>query len=133
MISFKTISSFRSRLKELLTAKRNVYINVEDEIKREFRGKSINQIRQNNDMILLDGELIVVKLRLPDKKHHLSKKDGYRLIYLVSKTQEIVAFLDVYPKRGPLQQISISDVELKMLMKEFIEEAQNCNLKEYDI
>lgn len=133
MISFKTISSFRSRLKELLTAKRNVYINVEDEIKREFRGKSINQIRQNNDMILLDGELIVVKLHLPDKKHHLSKKDGYRLIYLVSKTQEIVAFLDVYPKRGPLQQISISDVELKMLMKEFIEEAQNCNLKEYDI
>lgn len=73
MISFQTISSFRSRLKELLTAKRNVYINVEDEIKREFRGKSINQIRQNNDMILLDGELIVVKLRLPDKKHHLSK------------------------------------------------------------
>jgi len=133
MISYKTISSFRSRLKDLLTAKRNVYINVEDEIKGEFFGKSINQIRQNNDMVLLEGDLLVIKLRLPDKKHHLSKKDGFRLIYLVSKTQEIVVFLDVYPKRGPLQQITISDVELKMLMKEFIEEAHNSNLKEYNI
>lgn len=38
MICFKTISSFRSRLETLLTVKRKVYANVEDEIKREFTG-----------------------------------------------------------------------------------------------
>lgn len=133
MISFKTISSFRTRLAALLKVKRKVYANVETEIKREFAGKSIEQIRQNNDMILLEGDLVVIKLRLPDKKLHLSRKDGFRLIYLVSKTEEIVVFLDIYPKNGPLQQLDIADNDLKSLLKDFIEEAQNDNLLEYAI
>jgi mRNA-degrading endonuclease RelE of RelBE toxin-antitoxin system len=133
MISFKTISSFRSRLAALLKVKRKVYANVENEINREFAGKPIEQIRQNNDMILLEGDLVVVKLRLPDKKQHLSRKDGFRLIYLVSKTDEIVVFLDIYPKNGPLQQLDIADNDLKSLLKEFIEEAQSNNLLDYAI
>lgn len=133
MISFKTISSFRSRLAALLKVKRKVYANVENEINREFAGKPIEQIRQNNDMILLEGDLVVVKLRLPDKKQHLSRKDGFRLVYLVSKTDEIVVFLDIYPKNGPLQQLDIADNDLKSLLKEFIEEAQSNNLLDYAI
>lgn len=133
MISFKTISSFRSRLAALLKVKRKVYANVENEINREFAGKPIEQIRQNNDMILLEGDLVVVKLRLPDIKQHLSRKDGFRLIYLVSKTGEIVVFLDIYPKNGPLQQLDIADNDLKSLLKEFIEEAQSNNLLDYAI
>lgn len=133
MISFKTISSFRSRLAALLKVKRKVYANVENEINREFAGKPIEQIRQNNDMILLEGDLVVVKLRLPDKKQHLSRKDGFRLINLVSKTDEIVVFLDIYPKNGPLQQLDIADNDLKSLLKEFIEEAQSNNLLDYAI
>ena len=86
MISFKTISSFRTRLAALLKVKRKVYANVEIEIRREFAGKPIEQIRQNNDMILLEGDLVVIKLRLPDKKQHLSRKDGFRLIYRVSSS-----------------------------------------------
>lgn len=133
MISFKTISSFRTRLAALLKVKRKVYANVEVEIRREFAGKPIEQIRQNNDMILLEGDLVVIKLRLPDKKQHLSRKDGFRLIYLVSKTDEIVVFLDVYPKNGPLQQLDIADNDLKLLLKKFIEEAQSNNLLNYAI
>lgn len=133
MIRFKSISSFRSRLAALLKVKRKVYANVENEIKREFAGKPIEQIRLNNDMILLEGELIVIKLRLPDKKQHLSRKDGFRLIYLVSKTDEIVVFLDVYPKNGPLQQLDIADKDLKSLLREFIDEVQNDRLEEYPI
>ena len=133
MISFKTISSFRSRLAALLKVKREVYANVEGEIRSEFAGKPIEQIRQNNDMILLEGDLVVIKLRLPDKKQHLSRKDGFRLIYLVSKTDEIVVFLDVYPKNGPLQQLDIADNDLKLLLKKFIEEAQSNNLLDYAI
>ena len=133
MISFKTISSFRTRLAALLKVKRKVYANVEIEIRREFAGKPIEQIRQNNDMILLEGDLVVIKLRLPDKKQHLSRKDGFRLIYLVSKTDEIVVFLDVYPKNGPLLQLDIADNDLKLLLKKFIEEAQSNNLLDYAI
>lgn len=131
MISFKTISSFRSRLSNLLKVRRKVYANVDNEIKREFAGKPIEQIRQNNDMILLEGDVIVIKLRLPDKKQHLSRKDGFRLIYLVSKIDEIVVFLDIYPKNGPLQQLDIADDELKVLVKEFICETQRNILENY--
>lgn len=131
MISFKTISSFRSRLSSLLKVRRKVYANVENEIKREFVGKPIEQIRQNNDMILLEGDLIIIKLRLPDKKQHISRKDGFRLIYLVSKTDEIVVFLDIYPKNGPLQQLDLADEELKVLVKQFVSEAQLGILEDY--
>ena len=95
MVSFKTIRPFRSRLSDLLKIRRKVYANVENEIKREFTGKPIEQIRQNHDKVLIEGDVIIIKLRLPDKKQRLSKKDGYRLIYLVSKTDEIVVFLDI--------------------------------------
>lgn len=131
MISFRTISPFRSRLSNLLKVRRKVYANVETEIKREFTDKPIEQIRQNNDMVLLEGDLVIIKLRLPDKKQHLSRKDGFRLIYLVSKTDEIVVFLDIYPKNGPLQQLDIEDGELKSLVAQFINEAQMNLLEDY--
>lgn len=131
MISFKTISSFRLRLANLLKVRRKVYANVENEIRREFTDKPIEQIRQNNDMILLEGDLIIIKLRLPDKKQHLSRKDGFRMIYMASKTDEIVVFLDIYPKNGPLQQLDIADNELKDLVKQFISEAQSNTLEDY--
>ena len=131
MISFKTTAFFRSRLSALLKVKRKVYANVESEIKREFHDKAIEQIRHNNDMILLEGELIVIKFRLPDKKQHLSRKDGFRLIYLVSKTDEIVVFLDLYPTHGPLQQLTISENDLKLLLTEFIDEVSTDKLEDY--
>ena len=82
-------------------------------------------------MILLEGDLIVIKLRLPDKRQRLSRKDGFRLIYMVSKTDEIVVFLDIYPKNGPLQQLDISENQLKYLIQQFISEVQSDTLENY--
>ena len=70
---------------------------------------------------------------MPDKKQHLPRKDGFRLIYLVSKTDEIVVFLVIYPKNGPLQQLDLPDEDLKSLVREFIVEAQLGSLKDYTI
>ena len=109
MITFSAIANFVSRIEVLRSVRRGVYATVEDEVSAAFRDVSIEQIRQNYDMILMDSERIVIKLRLPDKKHRLSKKDGYRLIYLVYKDCEEVAFLDIYPKNGPMQQLDIED------------------------
>ena len=133
MIVFRSITSFRKRLAELLKVRRNVYCGVVNEIKNEFQNKSINDIRQNRDMILAEGELVVIKLRLPDKKQRLSRKDVYRLIYLVSKKEDIVVFLDIYPKNGPLQKINLSNNELKSLLQEFIMEVQESLLESFDI
>lgn len=74
MISFFSISIFRNRIKALLKTKRGVYSHVDEEIRMEFSGKSIVEIRNNRDMILLSDDAIVIKLRLPDKKHKLAKK-----------------------------------------------------------
>lgn len=86
MIRFVSISSFRSALGELLKVKNRVYSNVPNEICKAFQGVSIEQIRANRDMILMDSDSITIKLRLPDKRQRLSKADGYRLIYMVLKT-----------------------------------------------
>lgn len=105
MISFKTISHFRGRLQNLMDYKRGVYAGAKTEVVTAFKNVPIEQIRQNRDMILMQDDSIAIKLRLPDHRQRLSKKDGYRLIYLVSMIEERVAFLDIYPKRGPLQQL----------------------------
>jgi hypothetical protein len=122
MIRFFSILSFRNRIASLLKIKKGVYAGVNDELCREFIGKNIEEIRQNRDMILIQDELIVIKLRLPDKKQRLSKRDGFRLIYLVSRQSDIVVFLDIYPKNGPLQQLDIDNVVIKRLLLEFISE-----------
>ena len=133
MIAFKSIDHFRQRLSDLLKVKRGVYSGITTEISKEFQNKTIEQIRANYDMIVMESDAIVIKLRLPDKRVRLSKKDGYRLIYLVSKITEFVAFLDVYPKRGPSQQLDIEDSELKRLLLCFAEEKENDLLEDYPI
>lgn len=133
MIQFASITAFRKRLSGLLKVKRGVYGGVKSEICNAFRGVSIEQIRANRDMILIDGESVVIKLRLPDKKQRLSKSDGYRLIYMVMKHVPVVVFLDIYPKNGPLQQLDINDRELNWLLLNFIEEFNSENLVLHDI
>ena len=124
MIQFVSITVFRQALDALLKVKRGVYAGVPSEICAAFQNVPIEQIRSNRDMVLMDSESITIKLRLPDKRQHLSKSEGYRLIYLVLKDSPGVAFLTVYPKRGPLQQLDIPDAELKELVSIFTTEAR---------
>lgn len=133
MIAFYSITTFRAHIEDLLKVKKNVYSGIISEISREFNGKAIEQIRQNRDMILIERENIVIKLRLPDKRMKLSKSDGYRLIYLVSKEAELVVFLDIYPKNGPMQRLDLTDSELKSLLREFIEETNDNKLHPYTV
>lgn len=132
MIIFNTISTFRTRLQNLLDIRKGVYASIPAEIKREFQSASIDTIRNNRDMILIQNEAVIVKYRLGDKRMKLSKANGYRLIYMVSTIIDRVVFLDVFPKRGPLQQLNIDDKEILRLIEEFNSEASNRLLKEYE-
>ena len=132
MIIFNTISTFRTRLQNLLDIRNGVYASIPAEIKREFQSASIDTIRNNRDMILIQNEAVIVKYRLGDKRMKLSKANGYRLIYMVSTIIDRVVFLDVFPKRGPLQQLNIDDKEILRLIEEFNSEASNGLLKEYE-
>ena len=77
MVHFVSVSTFRKRLAALLKIKRGVYAGVSKEICSAFKDSSIDDIRQNHDMILMNDEAVVIKLRVPDKKQRLSKADGY--------------------------------------------------------
>lgn len=133
MIQFVSITSFRKRLAALLKVKRGFYAGVTDEICQAFKHATIEQIRQNRDMILINNDVVIIKLRMPDKKQKLSKADGYRLIYLVMKKIPLVALLDIYPKRGPSQQLDIEGNETNRLVMEFITELNASLLTQHDI
>ena len=133
MIQFVSISVFRAALSDLLKVRHGVYSGVQEEICRAFQNAPIEQIRSNRDMVLMDFDSVTIKLRLPDKRQHLSKSDGYRLIYLVLKDMPVVAFLTVYPKRGPLQQLDIPDAELKELVEIFTIESRARQIVIHDI
>jgi hypothetical protein len=60
MICFETITHFRERLQALMDYKRSVYSGAETEIKSAFKGVSIEQIRQNRDMILMQDDSIAM-------------------------------------------------------------------------
>ena len=130
---FVSITSFRRRLSDLLKVKRGVYAGAPNEICDSFKGETIEQIRQNRDMILLNDELVVIKLRLPDKGQRLSKANGFRLIYLAMKHVPLVTLLDLYPKRGPSQQLDIKRSEIARLVEEFKTEVKEGSLVEHDI
>lgn len=132
MISFQTISSFRAQLQALIDIRKGVYSSVPAEIKREFESADIETIRHNRDMILIQNDLVIVKYRLGDKRMKLSKANGYRLIYMVSTLHERVVFLDIYPKRGSLQQLDIDDRQLMRLIEEYLEEDAGHQLMNYE-
>ena len=132
MISFQTITSFRARLQALIDIRKGVYSSVPAEIKREFESADIETIRHNRDMILIQNDLVIVKYRLGDKRMKLSKANGYRLIYMVSTLHERVVFLDIYPKRGSLQQLDIDDRQLMRLIEEYLEEDAGHQLMNYE-
>ena len=45
--------------------------------------------------------------------------------------EERVAFLDIYPKRGPLQQLDIPDEELLRLLVLYVQEGNNDQLEDF--
>lgn len=130
-MDFFAISTFFNHLYALLDVKRGVYANVYKEIEREFKGKSLEALWQNRDMILDNDENRLIKLRLADKGKRLSKADGYRCIYLINRATEKIIFLDIYPKRGPKQKISASESEIAKMLQTYQTESNNNSLKSY--
>ena len=81
MITFSAIANFVSRIGELKSIRRGVYATVEDEVSSAFQGVSIEQIRQNYDMILMDSERIVIKF----EKDHKSRDPRRVISWLFQK------------------------------------------------
>lgn len=108
MINYFAITNFVERIATLKVAKRGVYATVEEEVCTAFKDVSIEQIRQNRDMILLDDSRIIIKLRLPDKKHKLAKKMVFGSFTLFIKTLKKLLFWTSIRKTVPCNNLILT-------------------------
>lgn len=133
MTTYYSTSDFRKCIKSLNKKPKEGYTAIIDEICSDFQSKTIDEIRQNKDLVYSGENFNIIKLRLPDKARRISKKDGYRVFYLVYTNKDEVVFLYVYPKRGPQNKITLSANEIMALLKTYVKEKEEDILVEHDI
>lgn len=129
MLKFYSIQRFRDAVSKLCSKRKEGYISVKNDIYSFFCGKSVDEIRINRDMVRDEKTFSIIKLRMPNSYQNLSKKDGYRLIYLVHKQREEVIFLYVYPKRGAQGLNTISAKDMITLLNDYVNEKQTSMLR----
>ncbi len=131
MCDFFSTVRFRRQIKELTKRERDGYASVLADICNEFKGKTIEEIRISLDRILDADKFCLVKLRLKNSALHLSKKDGFRLLYLVRKDKPEVTFLYVYPKRGNKGELNVKNNDYLPFLEDYVNEC--LSLVKHDI
>ena len=132
-MNFYTTSTFRQTLTSLTKKPKEGYQSVVKDICKALLSMEPNIIRDTNDRIKQFEGFRIVKLRLPNSGQHLSRPDGFRLIYYVSLISDDVALLRIYPKRGPQGIVDLVDEEFDRLLLEMVMENNNKTLHQVDI
>lgn len=130
MTCFYSVTNFRASVKKLL--KEREYNSLMVDIVNSFKGKSIEEIRQNSVVILIEESHVFVKARMSNSSAKYSKAKGWRVIYCVSKKTDVVYLLYVYPKKGRHALDNISVKEFKDLMSVFLTECKNGTMVQHD-
>lgn len=132
-MNFYTSSTFRECLEDLLKKRKEGYSSVPSDICKALLDVPDNILRDTNERIIQTPNFRIVKFRVPNSGQRLSKADGFRLIYIVSMVNDSLALLRVYPKRGAKSMVNISDAEYMRLVKEVMDESNDCKLHQVDI
>ena len=132
-MKFYTTSTFRQTLTSLTKKPKEGYNSVVKDICKALLSMEPNIIRETNDRIKQFEDFRIVKLRLPNSGQHLSRPDGFRLIYYVSLISDDVTLLRIYPKRGPQGIVDLVDEEYDRLLLEMVTENNNKTLHQVDI
>lgn len=132
-MNFYTTSTFRKTLEALIEKPKDGYGSVIKDIVEELSAMPDNSLRDTNDRVLQFKDFRLVKLRLPNSGQHLSKANGFRLIYWVSLKTDKVVLLRIYPKRGPKGINNLVDEEYDRLLLEMMEESKANSLHQVDV
>ena len=132
-MDFFTVSTFRETLSNLTKKPRDGYMTVVKDICNNLQKMNDDILRNTNDRVKQYPKYRIVKLRLPNTGQHLSRPDGFRLIYMVSLVSDAVVLLRVYPKRGPQKAIDLVDEEYTRLTTEVITESKAQILHKVDV
>ena len=130
---FLTTSTFRDTLAVLTKKSKYGYMSVVKDVCDTLLGMPNNILRDTNDRIRQFNEFRVVKLRLPNSGQRLPKANGFRLIYWVSMKSDVVVLLRIYPKRGSLSAVDLTDAEYNRLLVEMLNESRASMLHQVDI
>lgn len=123
MCKYYSTSCFRNQVCELTKKVKDGYTSVFKDICDELKGKTIDEIRISLDRVRDEEKFSIVKLRLKNSGLKLSKKDGFRLLYLVRKDKDVVILLDIYPKRGNKQRLNVKNNDYNPYIQKYLEEA----------
>ncbi len=108
MIDYFAITNFVERIAALKNAKRGVYATVEEEVCTAFKDVSIEQIRQNRDMILLDDHALSSSLGFLTKNTNLPKKTVFGSFTLFIKTLKKSLFWTSIQKTAPCNNLILT-------------------------
>lgn len=126
-ISFYSISTFRDSLYQLCRKDRDGYHSCKKDICNLLKDLSFDDILEMNFTIRDLPNVRLSKIRVQNSFQNLSSADGFRLIVCCNKANKTICFLNIYPKRGKLQQFDQSKEEYKRQIKTYLSAQKGMN------
>jgi len=131
-MNFFYTSDFEDSIKELISKKKLGYFSCNEDIKCVFNEMNFNEIWNFRDNILDFHPYRLIKTRIPNSGQNLSKRDGFRLLFIANKEKESITFLYVFPKKGRYAKINVTEKEIEKLIQNYSSEIKNNTLKVFE-
>jgi len=119
------ISTFTQDLKELLKKPKDRYQNCLDDLLTEIESHTIDELTKLGDALtpnIIPPDYYYRKIRIKNSQNNQGKSSGFRLICVISPSNDTVIFLKVYPKIGNLGMTDITSSEKIRLVNDMVRE-----------
>ena len=130
---FVSINVFRDSLESLCKKEKYGYSSCIKDIENVFKDLTFDQIWDLHTRLIENGDVRVIKVRIPNSGQNLSKSDGFRLIILCNKKYKHIALLNVYAKRGKLAQLDQAKEQTKYQVSCYAKNLKESSLVVYKL
>lgn len=131
-MDFITTSLFRNDLSRLLKRADAGYADCLKDICDCFENQSLNDIYARHTLLREQGEVRLIKIRIPNTTSNSSAAAGYRLIIACNKAKDHVAFLSIFPKKGKYGRPNLLPADLKDAVITYWNELKGGNILSFE-
>lgn len=136
-MDFFCTSSFTDNVSILCKKAKNNYFEVCKDISELLQIRTdVSQIIASGDVISMVNEkdkLVLIKIRVKNSAMKEGTRGGFRLIILVNQTEDVCVLLSIYPKKGKLAKIDLSEDEYANILEIYLKENKAKKLIPIDI